>query len=159
MSGRVRKPSERMREIAEAHRRHASPPPVASSSKPKASTASSSSKPKKAKARSISPGTAALDSYLDFGEDAGAASTYDSAPGQLFCICLSTDDTTPMIQCEGCENWCVGSAVCECVADAVSGSTLPASVSTTARPRTSSPTTATSVLRRARVRLSVSRPR
>ena len=112
MSGRMRKPSERMREIAEAHRRQASPPPVASSSsKPKAS----SSKPKKAKARSVSPGTAALDSYLDFGEDsAAAASTYDSAPGQLFCICLSTDDTTPMIQCEGCENWCVASAVCSC---------------------------------------------
>ncbi|KEI37849.1 uncharacterized protein L969DRAFT_551017 [Mixia osmundae IAM 14324] len=24
---------------------------------------------------------------------------------RLYCICLGTDDKTPMIQCEGCDNW------------------------------------------------------
>lgn len=69
---------------------------------------------------------------------------------QLYCICLGHDDSRPMIQCEGCEDWCVVALSRRALADLCApGSTLTASSSTRQRPNSSRRTIAMSAKRAA----------
>lgn len=113
MSTRIRKPSAKLLEIAgqyAASSHSMLPPPV---------PASPSQKPKKKGTSTTTNAAGQRKSSTTAGKSTAgpqkpakkAAATQFEGPGQdghrLYCICLGTDDQTPMIQCEGCENWCV----------------------------------------------------
>ncbi|KAG0149966.1 hypothetical protein CROQUDRAFT_652943 [Cronartium quercuum f. sp. fusiforme G11] len=120
-STRIRKPSQKAKEIAEAIQPSKSPSP--SSSKParvnrSAAKLKTVSKPKKRKS------TITVTAKVKAGGKKGRAvvdkdggvqieevdvqqpmNEPDEADDALYCICLGHDDHTPMIQCEECENW------------------------------------------------------
>ncbi|MBW0461284.1 hypothetical protein O181_000999 [Austropuccinia psidii MF-1] len=119
-SNRIRKPSQKAREIAEATLSRSN---SSSSVDPEKGIKLSPLKlNSKAKKSSTTPTTVKikiggnkaqaavnLDGNVD-AEDADSSQdsnqiqvTHDE--GTLYCICLGRDDHTPMIQCEGCENW------------------------------------------------------
>ena len=105
MSSRARKPSSKAVEIARSHQH--SPAPV---KKPAASKAKAR-KGNQAKSSSAKTSNAQRADAAD-GDNGPAAN-------RLYCICLGTDDGTPMIQCEGCENWYVFSLYMLCSASPV----------------------------------------
>lgn len=119
-STRIRKPSQKAKEIAEAIQPIKSPPGSAKSHK----TSRSAVKPKsltKPKKRKIvvtakvkaggKKGRAVVDADGDVQIEEIESQQFPTQPEEeddddaLYCICLGHDDHTPMIQCEECENW------------------------------------------------------
>lgn len=92
MSSRARKPSSKAVEIARSQHSHSPAPAPARKAKPSAKTQKGS------KAKSSAKTSNAQQADAADGDNGPAAN-------RLYCICLGTDDGTPMIQCEGCENW------------------------------------------------------
>ncbi|EGG09148.1 uncharacterized protein MELLADRAFT_96419 [Melampsora larici-populina 98AG31] len=118
-STRIRKPSQKAKEIAEAIQPPKSPPGPAKSHK----TGRSAVKPKsitKPKKRKIlvtakvkaggKKGRAVVDADGDVQIEEIESQQFPTHPEEeddddaLYCICLGHDDHTPMIQCEECEN-------------------------------------------------------
>lgn len=119
-STRIRKPSQKAKEIAEAIQPAKSPP--SSSHKPSraARSATKLSKSKKRKSPITvtakvkaggKKGRAVVDEDGDVQIEEVDAQQLIPGPDEnddaLYCICLGHDDHTPMIQCEECENWFV----------------------------------------------------
>jgi len=103
MSSRLRKPSSKAVEIA-LNRDPSTSAEMATGSlvvkKAKASTVKARSVKKKSSAQKSGKAANLSNTAVEQGED-------DAGPTQnsLYCVCLGSDDGTPMIQCEGCENW------------------------------------------------------
>ncbi|KAI8449253.1 hypothetical protein BY996DRAFT_8409015 [Phakopsora pachyrhizi] len=119
-SPRVRKPSQKAREIAEAMvlTRSNSSSTDAKASKPgsklkplprvKKRIRSDSSRAKIKIGKKQGRAMVNSDGVVDVQEvenTQGSEVEEDEDENALYCICLGHDDHTPMIQCEGCENW------------------------------------------------------
>ncbi|KAH9811249.1 hypothetical protein DFH28DRAFT_464469 [Melampsora americana] len=119
-STRIRKPSQKAKEIAEAIQPLRSPPGSTKSHKTARSAAKPKSAPKPKKRRIVitakvkaggKKGRAVVDADGDVQIEEIDSQQFPTHPEEeddddaLYCICLGHDDHTPMIQCEECENW------------------------------------------------------
>jgi hypothetical protein len=96
---RLRKPSAKVLEIASSL--HAPAP----GSKPKKRKPAAGA-PKRAKPKSSPDDKRARLTNVDAEDNIEEAEAGPAASaGRVYCICLGQDDGTPMIQCEGCDNW------------------------------------------------------